>query len=255
VRARDALDAHPAHVSRQPARIIEAARFAVDGRVPTPITDAVRVAEGIRRNLMGSHKRLTSETEVSMKFSGKDRDGVPLRDHSHVSILPLDEDRDGFIDAVVIVGASPFDALELRALDRIRPVPRRNGHALVLTPVQYGSRAELLRATTVVESHTPFAPSRHWRLARDGEETPWLASQITLEAARRKLPLVTGIVRTAPPVYTRRRARWLDFQRSRKDDAPQPAYGLRLEFSEPVLAPLSLGYASHFGLGCFMPPP
>ena len=48
-------------------------------------------------------------------------------------------------------------------------------------------------------------------------------------------------------------ARWLDFRRSRKTDSPQPAFGLTLWFAEPVMAPFSLGYASHYGLGTFIP--
>jgi hypothetical protein len=53
------------------------------------------------------------------------------------------------------------------------------------------------------------------------------------------------------PTSSLRRSRWLDFKRARKDDGPQPAFGLTLQFSEPVLAPFSIGYASHFGLGAF----
>ena len=33
----------------------------------------------------------------------------------------------------------------------------------------------------------------------------------------------------------------------------RPAYGLRLEFSEPICGPVSLGALSHFGLGLFEP--
>jgi hypothetical protein len=35
-------------------------------------------------------------------------------------------------------------------------------------------------------------------------------------------------------MYERRRACWLDFRRARKYDAPQPAYGLRLELIAPA---------------------
>ena len=44
---------------------------------------------------------------------------------------------------------------------------------------------------------------------------------------------------------------WVEFRRNRKDDAPRPGYGFRLEFDEPVPAPFSLGYGCHYGLGQF----
>ncbi len=56
----------------------------------------------------------------------------------------------------------------------------------------------------------------------------------------------------AAPVTSQRKSRWLDFVRSRKGEAPRQAFGLTLRFAEPVLAPFSLGYASHFGLGTFV---
>ena len=51
--------------------------------------------------------------------------------------------------------------------------------------------------------------------------------------------------------------RWRRFRRRRHKDKPQPpmpvALGLRLRFARPIRGPLSLGYASHFGLGSFVP--
>jgi hypothetical protein len=44
---------------------------------------------------------------------------------------------------------------------------------------------------------------------------------------------------------------WVEFRRNRKDDAPLPGYGFRLEFRENVSVPFSIGYGCHFGLGQF----
>src|SRR5690606_33262059 len=49
--------------------------------------------------------------------------------------------------------------------------------------------------------------------------------------------------------------RLLRFVRARREGKPQPpvprAYGIRLVFAEPVVGPIALGYASHYGLGVF----
>jgi CRISPR-associated protein Csb2 len=43
--------------------------------------------------------------------------------------------------------------------------------------------------------------------------------------------------------------------RRRRPGKPQPphdsAFGLRITFPSPVIGPLTLGYASHYGLGVF----
>lgn len=252
VRDADALDARPRPVSRHSTRAVEVVRFAVDARVRAPITDALRVGEQVRRNLMGALRRVLGHDELSPTFTGKNEEGEPVRGHIHASILPLDENGDGFIDTVVVTSPHPFSVAEQRAIDRLAPVRRRDGHLLVLTPVRYGTRDELMVQARRVTSHTPFAPYRHWRAKRDSEEDTWLANQFALECRERGLPPPVSVKRVPPPTTTLRRARWLDFKRARKNDAPQPAYGLEACFSEPVRAPFSLGYASHYGLGTFL---
>ena len=50
------------------------------------------------------------------------------------------------------------------------------------------------------------------------------------------------------------KSRPFEFKRFRKNDRPGGgAYGLFLEFKHPVRGPLCLGYASHFGMGLFVP--
>lgn len=251
-RAKNSLDARPTPPRRTSTRVVDSIRFSVGGRVKAPITDALVCGEQVRRNLMGSLKRVTGDEQLSSTFSGKDAAGNPVRGHVHVSILSLDEDGDGFIDTLIITSPKPLTTSEQRAVDRIRPIPRRNGHSLVLTPLRYGTRDELLSSSTTVVSGTPFAPSQHWRLKRDGDLDAWLTKQVALECEWRSLPTPTKVERIGHPEVQGRTRRWLDFRRSRKDDSPQPAYGLRVTFREPVLAPFSLGYASHFGLGLFV---
>lgn len=252
LRDKDALNARPLPNYRAPQRMVEAVRFATESRVRVPITDAIRIGEHVRRNLMGGLKKVLGHSVLSPAFTGKDENGERLRHHSHISILSLDEDGDGFIDALLVTNPSSFSIPEQRAIDGLYPVERRNGHPLVLTPIRYGTQKDLLRATTVVVSQTPFAPAQHWRLKRDGDLDTWLARQVSLECERRGLPLPINVQRAQPQAATHRQARWLDFKRARRNDDPQPAYGLRVTFGESVLAPFSLGYASHYGLGCFV---
>ncbi len=252
LREADALDARPTSDLPRPRRDVEAAWLGIDTRVKVPLTEAIHVAEAIRVNLMGALKRVTGSKKLSTTFTGKDADGKPAEGHQHVSILPLDEDEDGFIDTVLITCPRSFSLVEQRAIDRLRPVRRRNGHPLILTPLRFGRRDELLTKTTTVVSATPFAPSRHWRPKRDGEFDPWLLRELSRECQWRGLPLPVQIERVTGAHARRPSRRWLDFRRARRDEAPQPAYGLRAVFAAPVLAPFSLGYASHFGLGTFI---
>jgi CRISPR-associated protein Csb2 len=52
-------------------------------------------------------------------------------------------------------------------------------------------------------------------------------------------------------------SKWRHFRRWRYDHGKRPpvdaAFGLRLSFAEPVVGPIAIGYASHFGLGQFVP--
>lgn len=51
------------------------------------------------------------------------------------------------------------------------------------------------------------------------------------------------------------RRRLLRFVRTRTPHKPQPpadrAFGLRISFGQPVHGPITIGYASHYGLGVF----
>jgi len=53
-----------------------------------------------------------------------------------------------------------------------------------------------------------------------------------------------------------RSLRWIEFRRERLlgggSRGQGLGYGFEVEFAEPVLGPLCLGYGCHFGLGAFM---
>lgn len=110
----------------------------------------------------------------------------------------------------------------------------------------------------------PFVPSRYMKTR--GKDT--LPEQVRAELRWRGLPEPKGIAielrdgtfapldGTAPLVGPE--ASSLRFRHYRRERAERPAPGtrgfsLRLEFEKPVAGPVSLGYASHFGLGLFVP--
>ncbi len=84
---------------------------------------------------------------------------------------------------------------------------------------------------------------RFWSLWRSGALTVRLADETEGADAGRANETLSS--------------KWRHFRRWRYDHAKRPpldaAFGLRLTFAEAVMGPIALGYASHFGLGQFVP--
>ena len=251
VRPRDALEARPLVARRRSSRKVEGVLYAVEGVVRAPITEAVRIAEQSRVRAMGIHKALVGEDQPSWKLCGHDRSGVPAEGHNHLSYMVLDRDRDGYVDHLLLVGGVPLDEAERQALDHLSEVRRKGGHSLVLTPILDGERDVLLCETRVVASVTPFVPNRHYRAGRDGPFQEWLERELLRELGYRGLAAPASVEALARPIQNERKDRWLDFDRARKGQSSAVGYGFRMEFTEAVTAPFSLGRHAHFGLGCF----
>jgi CRISPR-associated protein Csb2 len=252
LRRRDALDARPPLQVRMSPRAPEGVLFAIDGKVTPRMSQAIEVSEALRRKLMGRHRKIIGSDRISSWFTGKDSDGRPLEGHVHMSILPLDDDRDGRIDRVLILGGQAFGPSERKALDGIESLWQRGGKPdFVLTPILWGRREELCTQADRVVSVTPFVPTQHRHPKRDTDEWSWVVTQLELELDRRGLPTPVRIERIPRPVT----GRWIDFRRSRRGDTPRTGYGLRIHFPRPVWAPFSIGYASHYGLGTFVVDP
>jgi CRISPR-associated protein Csb2 len=111
---------------------------------------------------------------------------------------------------------------------------------------------EMCGPARVWRSRMPYLPVRHRKRAES------LADHL-LQDVRRELAY-----RDQPPAAVQRLGREDDlvdqwaaaFQRHRAKEHHnhrRPAYGLRLEFGEPVQGPLLLGQLSHFGFGTFAP--
>lgn len=217
-------------------------------------------AELLHRGLAASAARL--DDKPFPVLTGLDTNRSPLRDHRHAHILPLDLDNDRHIDHILLHADMMFDERSRRAVGELRRTFTKGGAgalqlsvaaeaplmALAALPAPYGPRlASLLGPARSWSSLTPFVPPRHMK--RRGRNT--LVGQIEAEIASRGLPHASIEILPTDAHNSDMR----HFVRRRRPGSPQPpsdsGFQLRLVFERPVQGPISLGYASHFGLGLF----
>lgn len=231
------------------------------------LADALPRLEAIHDALV---KRSTGNGVPSPCFIGK-VNGIPVDGHRHASLLPLCLGRrPARLDHVLVHAPMGFDAAARDALGSIRKIYAKNFPDLFVTLAGIGtldSFATLIRhvgRASSWESTTPFVPSRHMKTR--GKDT--LPEQIRAELRWRGLPEPKSIAielrdGTFAPLddavpLVGPEASSLRFRHYRRERAERPApcarsFSLRLEFEKPVAGPVSLGYASHFGLGLFVP--
>jgi CRISPR-associated protein Csb2 len=242
-----------ARVAKPPRKHVgvQSVMLGLNATVLPLVTATVEVAEQVRVRLMGIHKVVTGDARmVSAKFSGKAADGTPLKDHHHAFILPLGNER-GRIARVLLYTRAPegFVSDEVQAILRLTELYGRTTEdpIRVMATQRATTGTEIRKGQTSVVSTTPFCSGRHWRRGR-GEYREFLAGEIRRECRNHGLtePRTVTMLEGSPGLFE-----WVEFRRNRKDDAPRPGYGFRLDFDEPVPAPFSLGYGCHYGLGQF----
>jgi CRISPR-associated protein Csb2 len=205
------------------------------------------------------------------ELTGRDPQGRPLRDsHRHAHILPVDLDGDGRLDHLIVYAPMGLGEAAQRAIRTLRRTWTKGGVGDLQLALAGSGNLEALRSlrgsmvpevlhrrivqilappqgARVWMSATPFVPPRF--LKRRGANT--LLGQVNAELASRGLPPVAQLdVLRAESIALRHHVR-----RRQRGGAPPPAdlgYALRLRFEEPIQGPLTLGYASHFGLGLFV---
>jgi len=198
---------------------------------------------------------------------GKSEDGEPLDGHRHVHLLPMDLDGDGRLESVLLWAPMRLDADAQVAVRAVRRTYTKGGAGpLRVALVGLGGMSDLdgvlgaagsaLRETTgptggAMEwtSQTPFVPPRH--LKTRGNNT--ISGQVQAELVSRGLPPASVVEIIDPHAAGVRLLRHFVLHR-RHGPAPPRGVGLalRLRFAEPIVGPLCLGYASHFGLGRFV---
>lgn len=229
-----------------------------------PVTRTLPQAELFHRAIVG---RVAKGLRVRCpELTGRDEDGKPLRDgHQHAHVLPVDLDGDGRLDHIIVHAPMGLGDEAQHAIRTMRRTWTKGGagdlqvalagrgdlNMLRSLPDPLNRQIELLLGPQVGAccwvSATPFVAPRF--LKSRGANT--LIGQINAELVSRRLPPVKNIeVSVAGGQSLRHFIR----RRQHGGTAPPADIGLalRLEFAEPVCGPISLGYASHFGLGMFI---
>lgn len=260
-----------------------AVRFALD-RKPLPmIQETITVAEQARLAVMACYGKLNNGANSTV-LSGK-KDGRPLRwNHQHAYYLPTDEDRDGYLDHLTVYIPGGIEDSEKLALASLRDIPwgeywdRSKDENKKLKVVLLG----FLTKDGFYDFPEMFGPSKYWltctpyvltrypkirnngspKLNAKGKQVDGPQDQVMKEWERLRgndasLPelLHVGLV---DRYYLRQNKtiRWLEFKTRRRRGKGTTSgfiYGMSLEFAEPVLGPIAMGYACHFGLGHFIP--
>lgn len=243
----------PSPATMQPGTMPQLVAFLLDGPVLPPVRDTLLVADLFRKAAIQKH------TTPSLQLSGKDDQGMPVKGHHHMYVLPSDEDGDGLLDHIFVYLRDGMQPDTLNALTAVHRLYRRDQD---LTVVYLGSGAPqdvdipTLGSSTVWESATPFLPMRHTKLRGTAEARRLVDTeleQLLTELGHQGLPApVTADVLPAASIHGRRTP-WYDFRAVRQDRPPVGhACGFRITFAEPVAGPILIGGEAHYGMGRFI---
>jgi CRISPR-associated protein Csb2 len=199
------------------------------------------------------------------ELTGRDEQGQPLRDsHRHAHVLPVDLDGDGHLDHILIHAPMGLGSAAQRAIRTLRRTWTKGGVGNLQVALAGSGDLNSLRSlrektrfaitgvlgsaggSSIWSSLTPFIPPRY--LKRRGSNS--IEGQIKSELASRGVTTECQIeiLSEASKVFRH-------FVRVRKRGGQPPphdlGFAIRLRFETPVLGPLALGYASHFGMGMF----
>lgn len=216
-----------------------AAILEFSGKVLPGTGDTIRVAERIRGRLMRYFE--TRGEDIPAMVHGKDAARAPLRDHSHLFILPRGN-RLQRIDHAMVYTRDPkgFASGVEDAIANVKAIRWIEGIRCVSSWFGRADDPGVRPMARRVKSSTPFVTVRHWRKGRD----TFIEDEIRRECENHKLPPPVSIRRLSDLAVTR-------FRRNREDEPSRPGYAVEIEFPEPVQTPFSLGYACHYGLGQF----
>ncbi len=230
---------------------VTAVRFAVTGRPPPPKYAAVALGDLARSTAMSKYG-VQNGGAVSMALAGKDASGAKLSGpHAHAHYLSLTTDGRAVTTFVVWVPGGLDDRDLLAVATKMEF--RTNDHEPGVSGRRLGVEAfgdiddvapELIGPAKVWKSHTPYAPTKHWKGDRDEQ----LLADITAELVHRNMPTPTAVEAISGD--------WLDYRRYRRKEGigrARRSYGVRMTFAEPVSGPICLGQLSHYGLGLFLP--
>ncbi len=279
----DCLKVTPARkpaIARHPAGRVQVVRYVLDSAVLPLVTETLPVAEATRAALMSIYGRRYPESDGSKgrsrTFSGKDAQGNKLLGHTHAYYLPTDEDGDGRLDHLTLAAAGGFSDHELRAIDRLTEIMRRereeSGHPLRTLLLGMGPLDEYaspppLKPSKEWVSATPFLVTRHpKRRGKKRDPRELLENPIAFVEALLREELERKAERDPAwpsghhiriearidegghfKVGPQKRLRPIQFKRFRQkrgdDGGVRLAGAFRLVFPEPVAGPICLGHS------------
>ncbi len=266
----------PEAVRPPPARKpqITVARFAIASSVLPRITQAVSVCDRLHKTLASyAEKRQLVDAGI---FTGLGKDKLPLAGHQHTHIFcELGEKRDtiGYITLYAPGGFEPAAQNIIEDVQRSR-LWGKGDHDINLILLGLGDASTFdcpfFAKSSRWRSLTPFVSTQHLKSYGDGrpklDDRGWQQGSAgsSLIQQLEKDPRTTGRlrqngVRKLERIKIRkdRELRCLQFQTRRPDGGGQRGNGdsgaFELEFTEEIQGPLAFGYASHFGLGLFVP--
>lgn len=258
---------------RRSRALLTVARFAITSKVQPSITQSLSLAERFHQALCSKLR----EGERSPALTGLDEQGSPLTGNDHVYFLP-ECDAHGYVTHMTLHAKRGFDDAACRALGRLRKVWGAEGFDVEIVLLATGQPEDVTSTPQNTSPYfqpaqswvslTPFIPVRHAKSSRTG--TPKLDPDNGLQIGSpehdcwRLLKLIDSdsTVTRVSLLGSRiqhglRDIPCLDFQRQRKTGngvrAGVQGYALRIDFAEKASLPFGLGYASHFGLGLFVP--
>lgn len=254
------------------------ARFRVTATVPPRLTDAVAVGDSMRKALLSK-----ADDPPPPVFTGKGEDNKPLTGHRHVHVFSEALGRHGHITHIVLYAPMGFDEDARQAIEKIRTLWHKKLDAdvdVVLlglgnpddfagTNRQAGHSLALYRSK-IWRSRTPFVPTRHGKLRKDGtekcdEDGYWIDGprhdlrRILVENDFPEPVRISDVDDADELAWTKldgKKTRWLEFRTDRQGGGRRSTYrgfGFEIEFPEPVAGPVCAGYGAHYGLGRFEP--
>ena len=227
-------------------------------RSPMPmITRTLPQAELLHRAIASKIGRLDDSVIPAAELLGLDAERQPTKGHRHAHIFPLALLKsDTHIDHMLIWAPDGLSDVSQTVLRALRKTYMKGGVGEVeIRFAGSGSDADfkaipalrpVLGESCTWESLTPLVLPRFRK--KNGHNT--IEGQITKELTDRGFPAPASI-----EILQEKSIKLRHFIRIRRDGSQPPenyGYAIRLLFDTPVSGPISLGYASHFGLGLFV---
>lgn len=254
---------------------INLARYKIVSNVLPNFTEAISVGERLHQALISQFDKLhklrdNSEHQNISIFTGRDLDGIPLKNHHHAWYFS-EKNNNGKIDHVLVYAKQGFSSEAINALQNINALWGRKSQRLEMQLVWLGNTRQYAKfesASIVSESQkwqniTPLVLPRFPKCYRNGEPKIDPNTELQIDGAEhqvRKLLMHLGFPHEQNLVKVQELTEIQNNQYIRRQryngggsKGPSRGYWFELNFSEPQTGPIALGYAAHYGLGLFVP--